>query len=955
MFESKQANSPPPYQGPQTLRSPLLDEALNRYKMELNDGKDFVLEVDGVEELLDQTRALETGLARKSGPSTTIGRLEPVFSQLNNFAAVMALCFGTNVETTALVWGSIRLILTLASPAQDVLSDVLDMLEEISWSLPRFTYYEKTLPMDESFKSSLVAAYGEMTLFCARTINFFRNNPHYRLLRKGWPQLANDFQRTMKRLKRLSQVVETEAEAARMRLAGDKHNEVLSLMKAFQESSIKKDILPLYHIPLGVDGRFFGRDDEFQKIIETLDPEKGALGSRSLALYGMGGVGKTTMALRYANSARDQYDAILWISADNMINMTQDFLDVAVKLGLVPQDRKSEDAKTAMTKVKEWLNETSCRWLVIFDNADDIEILSAAWPGMATGSILLTSRDFTSGFSPAGAGLAIKPFDDTTGSIAFMSLTGQSDNSQANRDLAREITHKLGGLPLALRQISGFVVKQRIPLGDFLGLYERNAAKIHTKKIGFSDYQHTLSTVWSLALSQLTGHATSLQKLLAFFDPNRIDEEILTTRDDSAEMNDEFSFLNDEMDFLDAKEVLLRAALVDRSEDSSCLSVHRLVQATVIDGLTTDEREIYLAQAIRLLARVFPSLFRTGPGHMFTAWNICAMCLSHVHFLVFLVAKYKIRLRDQLMFAELLSSCAWYLFESERNHEGLPLAKLALENIQEKYSLEYAYSLNTLGSLWLDTNRPKKALECFGSALRIREGLLPRTDGWVAASLNSISLVYTELRDFEQAAAYQQKAMDIRLETNSPRIVNSYSNMSSILLGLGKADEAEEMLLRCPSLKDMTDECFLRADNPRLSSDMVLLSRIRVQQGQLKEALRLRSKALAFRQKTFGDKYKTCDSLYQIADLLHSRGDSKPAIGFLKNSITFLQNLPEADGFLARANFKLSQIHDQLGYGAAEHYKEAANHHRARTYTDLDIGEEYSEESFNLLTPWMMW
>lgn len=59
---------------------------------------------------------------------------------------------------------------------------------------------------------------------------------------------------------------------------------------------------------------------------------------------------------------------------------------------------------------------------------------------------------------------------------------------------------------------------------------------------------------------------------------------------------------------------------------------------------------------------------------------------------------------------------------------------------------------------------------------------------------------------------------------------------------------------------------------------MVLLSRIRVCQGRLDDALRLRSKALAFRQRIYGDKYKTCDSLYQIADLLYIRGDCASAM-----------------------------------------------------------------------------
>jgi hypothetical protein len=92
------------------------------------------------------------------------------------------------------------------------------------------------------------------------------------------------------------------------------------------------------------------------------------------------------------------------------------------------------------------------------------------------------------------------------------------------------------------------MVKQRLSLKDFLPLYERNAAKIHTKKTGPSDYQHTLSTVWRLTLGQLTGNASSLQKLLTFFDPDRVDEAILTSNEVTGAGSAEFDFLQDEME-----------------------------------------------------------------------------------------------------------------------------------------------------------------------------------------------------------------------------------------------------------------------------------------------------------------------------------------------------------------------------------------------------------------------
>jgi hypothetical protein len=85
-------------------------------------------------------------------------------------------------------------------------------------------------------------------------------------------------------------------------------------------------------------------------------------------------------------------------------------------------------------------------------------------------------------------------------------------------------------------------------------------------------------------------------------------------------------------------------------------------------------------------------------------------------------------------------------------------------------------------------------------------------------------------------------------------------------------------LKSCPSLKDFTDDTFLKTGNPRFSGDMVLLSRIRRAQNRLDDAIRLSSKALAFRQRLLGNRLKTCDSLYDVASLLHIQGNIASAM-----------------------------------------------------------------------------
>jgi tetratricopeptide (TPR) repeat protein len=105
----------------------------------------------------------------------------------------------------------------------------------------------------------------------------------------------------------------------------------------------------------------------------------------------------------------------------------------------------------------------------------------------------------------------------------------------------------------------------------------------------------------------------------------------------------------------------------------------------------------------------------------------------------------------------------------------------------------------------------------FKEAFEIREKILETGDAFLATSLVNLGLACTEIGELEDAHEHLQKSIDIRLESNSDRIGNSYSNMSSLLLRMEKPGDAEEMLKRCPSLKDFSDETFMKTGNPRFS------------------------------------------------------------------------------------------------------------------------------------------
>lgn len=139
----------------------------------------------------------------------------------------------------------------------------------------------------------------------------------------------------------------------------------------------------------------------------------------------------------------------------------------------------------------------------------------------------------------------------------------------------------------------------------------------------------------------------------------------------------------------------------------------------------------------------------------------------------------------------------------------------ALDTFEDKTNLAFASAVDLSGLIDLDMNNPKKALNLFNVAFEIRRKLLGPADPLIASSLNNIALAYTELGELDKAYVTHEQTIHIRLSTQSDRIGNSYSNLSSLLLRMGKPDAAEEMLRCCPSLKSFTDETFLKTGNPR--------------------------------------------------------------------------------------------------------------------------------------------
>lgn len=172
-------------------------------------------------------------------------------------------------------------------------------------------------------------------------------------MREGWPHFNGDFKKTLGRLKSLSQMVDREANAIRLRQDKRKNEELVEALDTFGLSKDRKENLPCYFLPERAKKAFFGREETLEAIRACF--LENSQGISCVLLHGLGGVGKSTLAHQFASSYRDEFEAVLWVPADEEVKIQHAFVGFAERLGIIAAGDSGNEASLAVNKVKSWL------------------------------------------------------------------------------------------------------------------------------------------------------------------------------------------------------------------------------------------------------------------------------------------------------------------------------------------------------------------------------------------------------------------------------------------------------------------------------------------------------------------------------------------------------------------------------------------------------------------------
>ncbi len=292
----------------------------------------------------------------------------------------------------------------------------------------------------------------------------------------------------------------------------------------------------IWNIPYQHNPFFTGRKELLLRLQEQLQKGQKAALSQPQAFCGLGGIGKTQIAVEYAHRHGKDYQAVLWARAESSETLTSSFVDIASAKCLNLPQKDEQDQTLIVDAVKRWLQDNN-EWLLILDNADEPKIVREFLPTKITGHILLTTR------AQALGGLAqridVDTFMPELGALfllrraTLIAANGAIEKATAqDREVAVQISEELGGLPLALDQAGAYIEETQCSLVDYLGFYRTRRAEVLKERGGImGDHPDSVATTWSLSFQRVQERneaAADLLRLCAFLAPDAIPEEIIT-------------------------------------------------------------------------------------------------------------------------------------------------------------------------------------------------------------------------------------------------------------------------------------------------------------------------------------------------------------------------------------------------------------------------------------------
>jgi len=701
-----------------------------------------------------------------------------------------------------------------------------------------------------------------------------------------------------------------------------------------------------WNVPYRRNPFFTGREELMQRLHTLLRQEKAAVLTQSLVLSGLGGIGKTQMAVEYAYRYAQQYASVFWINADTMESILASYTALAALLDLPEQH--DLDQQKAVTAVNRWLC-THREWLLIVDNVEDHEQIVSMLPTSPEGCLLFTTRRQTLGTLAYPLEMERMSQEEGVRFLLYrsrrLSLDEPLDHcSYAEVMEAGEIVRAMEGLPLALDQAGAYIEETQCSLQDYLQLFQSHRAILLGQRGGVgSDHPASVATTLSLSIATIARQdpaAVELLQACALLHPDGIPEEVFLEGANhlgpvlAAACADMFSWNR-------LVATVSAYSLLRRQPKEKTLSMHRLVQAVLQDGLEKEKRGMWLerlitaldgifpkvefiedmqlgqnAQAVRLLPHVLSCAAQEYPGQQAYQDLGSILFKAAAHFAA----------RAQYMEAESLYLRARYIWEQALGpeHPQVAYALCGLAKLYERQGKyveveplflqakhiweqtlgpehpQMAYLYASLGHRYQDEGRYAEAEALFQRALYVQERVLGSEHPIMGSPLNGLGILCYRQGKYAEAEQLYQRARHIweqALGPEHPNVAILLNNLAELYSKQGKYAEAEQLYQQAQHIWERS----LGFEHPMLVHPLHGLAVICKEQGKYAEAEALFERALALQERYLDAQHiDTAEIVHSFATLRWAQRKMDEAATLFLRAIAIREHAFGADHLLTR-------------------------------------------------------
>jgi tetratricopeptide (TPR) repeat protein len=564
------------------------------------------------------------------------------------------------------------------------------------------------------------------------------------------------------------------------------------------------------------------------------------------AVYGLGGVGKSELALQYAHTHRSDYSLVWWITATDAARIEAGLAALAGRL--CPAVSMAGTTADAAGWATGWL-QAHDGWLLVVDNVEDPADMEPLLGQAGAGHVIVTTRRDTD-WARLTDPVRLDILDPAPAVLVLLRRTGE--HGAADEEAAGQIAAELGFLPLALDQAAAYILQQRITLAAYLDGLRRVPERMHAAASAGGDAQRTIARLWDLhitAIRHRSPAAARMLDVLARYAPDAVPRAMLGG-DAPREETDEMLGL------------LASYSMITLTTET--VSMHRLLQAVILTQppASGDDPGSLRETALDWLNASIPA----DPERNMAGWPLLRALVPHAEALS---SHFPPDTRPAAL-GRVQNQIALFLGSQGQHARALPMRQSALAIYQTTRGSDHpdtAAALGNLATAYREFGRYADAVSLQERALAITEQALGPDHPDSAIRLNNLADTYRALGRYADAVSLQERALAITeqaLGPDHPHTAFMLGNLAHTFWVVGRYADAVPLEERALAISQQV----FGPDHPDIAIRLGDLAITYQALGRYADALPLEERALAITEQALGPDHP--DTALRLGNLAHT-------------------------------------------------------------------------------------